>query len=146
MRHLLRYGTNAGQKYFHQNGLECLYDAMVINANMIAFSPDTISNFIAKKTVSKPFFIDPITHAFQHNQSFICDSGGKKIKKSISKLIVAYGNALKDKICTEDDKDFMPTKQLEIGDIDEEFIESFTKNVLSFQKDVSKAKKTDDYK
>ena len=75
MRHFLRYGTNAEQKHFHTDGLETLYDAVVINANMIAFSPDTIANFIVKKTVSKPFFIDPITHAFQHNQSFICDAG-----------------------------------------------------------------------
>lgn len=146
MRHLLRYGTNAWQKHFHLNGSENLYDAMVINANMIAFSPDTISTFIVKKTVKKPFFIDPITHAFQHNQSFICDSSGKKIKKSISKLILAYWDCLKDKICIEDNKDLLPNKRLEITDIDDSFINSFTENVLKFQKEVSKSKKADDYK
>ena len=146
MRHFLRYGTNAEQKHFHTDGLETLYDAVVINANMIAFSPDTIANFIVKKTVSKPFFIDPITHAFQHNQSFICDAGWGKIKKSISKLITSYGDCLKTKICTESGQDLIPSKRLEVSDIDDTFIHTFTDNVLKFQKEVSKGKKVDEYK
>lgn len=145
MKHFLRFGTNAGQKYFHMNGADKLYDAVVINANMIAFSPKALANFIVKKTTSKPFFIDPITHAFQHNQSFICNKDGN-IKKSISKLIDLYGDNLKDKICTEGEKDYLPKQRLFPDDIDSDFIESFTKNVLDFQKKVSQEKRADEYK
>ncbi len=146
MKHFLRYGTNAGQKYFHTKDFESLYDAVVINANMIAFSPAALANFVVKKTTNKPFFIDPITHAFQHNQSFICDKSGIKIKKSILKLIDAYGKNLKNKVCTESDIGYLPKKRLFPIDIDKNFIESFTQNVLDFQKNISKEKKVDSYK
>ncbi|HUS49624.1 MAG TPA: hypothetical protein VMZ91_05630 [Candidatus Paceibacterota bacterium] len=146
MKHFLRYGTNAGQKYFHTDGLDSLYDAVVINANMIAFSPAALANFVVKKTTNKPFFIDPITHAFQHNQSFICDKSGSKIKKSISKLIDAYGEDLKNIVCKESEKDYLSKKRLYPSDINSRFIKSFTQNVLDFQKNVSKEKKVDEYK
>jgi hypothetical protein len=145
MKHFLRFGTNAEQKYFHMNGAYKLYDAVVINANMIAFSPKALANFIVKKTTSKPFFIDPITHAFQHNQSFICNKDGN-IKKSICKLIDLYGDDLKEQICTEEEKDYLPKQRLSPSDIDDNFIESFTENVLNFQKNVSQEKKVAEYK
>jgi hypothetical protein len=144
MKHLLRFGTNAGQKYFHENGADNLYDAVVINANMIAFSPKAIANFIVKKTTNKSFFIDPITHAFQHNQSFI--SKDDKIKKSISNLIEAYGDELENKVCTRSGKDFFTKKRLQFTDIDDDFIKSFTMHVLEFQKNVSQEKKADEYR
>ena len=145
IKHLLRYGTNAGQKYFHANGSDSLYDAVVINANMIAFSPVALANFVVKKTTSKPFFIDPITHAFQHNQSFICNKNGK-IKKSISKLIDKYGEDLKNKVCIEFEKEYLPKKRLSPNDIDEDFIKSFTQSVLNFQEKVSEEKKAEESK
>ena len=145
IKHFLRFGTNAGQKYFHANGADKLYDAVVINANMIAFCPKAMANFIVKKTTDKPFFIDPITHAFQHNQSFICNKNGN-IKRSIAKLIDLYGDNLKNKICTEEGKDYFPKQRLFCEDVDDEFIKSFTKNVLDFQKNVSQEKKVNEYK
>lgn len=147
MKHFLRFGTAAGQKYFYANGADNLYDAVVINANMIAFSPKALANFIVKKTINKPFFIDPITHAFQHNQSLICNKKGQ-IKRSISKLINLYGDDLKNTICTEieGEKDYLPKRRLFPDDINKRFIKSFTKNVLDFQKKVSQEKKIDEYK
>lgn len=113
---------------------------------MVAFSPDAIRNFIVKKTIKKPFFIDPITHAFQHNQSFICDEWNTKIKKSIAKLINSYWENLKNKICLENGTDLTPLKRLEVSDIDSTFIDEFSHNVLDFQKNISAWKKVDDYK
>jgi hypothetical protein len=146
MKHILRYGTNAEQKYFCINGLDKLYDTIAINANIIAFSPAALANFVVKKTMQKPFFIDPLTHAFQHIQSFICDDSGVKIKKSISKLIDLYGDVLKDRICEQEGKDYIPKKKLSPEEIDHAFIVSFTQHVLDFQKNVSKEKKADEYK
>ena len=83
-KHLLRFGTNAEQKYF-VDGLENLYNGIVINANMAAFSPDAMAIFVVKKTPTKPFIIDPITHAFQHDQSFISSMGtDRKSKKNVT--------------------------------------------------------------
>jgi hypothetical protein len=148
-RHLLRYGTNAEQKYFTDD-LAGLYDGIIINANMAAFSPDAMAIFVVKKTTSKPFIIDPITHAFQHDQSFISSiSEDKKkivIKKSISNLIKNYGDELKDKISESSTNCLLPKKQLEPADIDAGFIDSFTENVLNFQRNISLSKKVDDYK
>ncbi len=147
MKHILRYWTNAWQKHFHLNGSAELYDAFVINANMVAFSPDAIKTFIVTKTVNKPFFIDPITHAFQHNQSFICDDNKKTIKKSIWKLIEAYWPTLKNTICDISWKDFLPKRKLEVNDIKwkDEFIEEFSRNVLDFQLKVAEWQNVDQY-
>src|SRR6266404_6650353 len=143
-KHLIRYGTNADQKYF---GLEFenSYDAIAINANMIAFSPNTISAFITKKAMGKGFFVDPITHAFQHNQSFITGVDELKIKKSIANLIDAYGGKL-ESIISEVAIDEKGNKTLSVkrpllpADIDEAFIEEFAKNVINFQQNVVKEK------
>ena len=53
---------------------------------------------------------------------------------------------MKTKICTESGQDLIPSKRLEVSDIDDTFIHTFTDNVLKFQKEVSKGKKVDEYK
>lgn len=148
-RHLLRYGTNAEQKYFTDD-LANFYDGIIINANMAAFSPDAMAIFIVKKTTVKPFIIDPITHAFQHDQSFISNISETKkkiiIKKSISNLINSYGEELRD-IVSESSSDVLtPKKQLNVSDINSGFIESFTENVLNFQRNISLSRKVEDYR
>lgn len=133
--HIVRYGTNGDQKFFSTNCDKC-YDCVAINANMIAFSPNALSIFINKKAVGKGFFIDPITHAFQHSQSFITDESGRKIKKSISNLIKAYtvGNKLQELITTDGEKNSLGTnRSLVPSDLDTDFVQSFAKNVLEYQ-------------
>lgn len=145
--HILRYGTHADQTYF---GLDFRdgYDVIAVNANMIAFSPDALSTFLGKKTIEKGFFIDPITHAFQHDQTFITNSDGIRIKKSIANLINCYGEGLKKIVATEekDDKDrpyLAVNRPLIPDDISDTFIQSFTQNVIEFQQDVVKKKEKD---
>ncbi len=147
----MRFGTHADQKYFWENGFDNLYDNIAINANMIAFSPEALAAFIVKKTPRKSFFIDPITHAFQHDQSFICDvSGENRIKKSIGNLIEEYGKDLKDIISEEKVGENNKTrlyakKKLVPEDFTKLFIESFSKKVISFQKNIILKKKAESY-
>ncbi len=94
--HLVRYGTAADQKYLERPFLNT-YDQIVINANMVAHMPGALASFLLQKTKNKPYFIDPQTHAFQHDISYLESTGKKsagKIKKSISTLIEAYGEPL----------------------------------------------------
>lgn len=143
MIHIIRYGTNAEQKYFGKD-FDDVYDCIVINANMVAFSPKALSVFVSKKTVDKEFFIDPITHAFQHNQSYISDEKTQRIKRSISNLILEYskGNKLQSIITAPGDKqkELYAKRPLVPSDFDEDLIHSFTENVISYQKNIATKK------
>ena len=65
--HILRYGTNADQKYIEEMNRTVRY--IHLNANMLAYSPASISEFLMVNCIGgdRFFFIDPITHAFQHS-------------------------------------------------------------------------------
>ncbi len=141
MKHILRYGTHADQKYFG-DGFEDCYNMIAINANMVAFSPNALALFVGKLTVDKAFFIDPITHLFQHSQSFISNNEGV-IKKSIENLIEKYSVELietseykSSQEATQERYDFMKS-ELRADQIDEAFALQFTRNVLDYQKNVA---------
>lgn len=95
--HLVRYGTPADQKYLLRPFLDT-YDELVINANMVAHARAALTAFLMQHARQKPFFIDPQTHAFQHDISSLESKGEKssgKIKRSIQNLIEAYGDPIK---------------------------------------------------
>lgn len=104
MKHILRYGTNAEQKYIEQ--IKNTFDLLAFNGNMLAYTPGAISGFIMmhvlKSKSSKGYFIDPITHAFQHDIKTISSYSKKEkkiiIKKSIMNLIEAYGEPIRSNI------------------------------------------------
>lgn len=145
MKHILRYGTHADQKFFK----DCsgCYDMIAINANMIAFSPKALAIFVGKKTINKPFFIDPITHLFQHSQSFISNDSGE-IKKSISNLIKAYANDLTLLNDIEDIKEkyLLLKEALKQTEPQIDTLKKFTQNVLEYQTNFLTEKKADSYK
>jgi hypothetical protein len=131
-KHILRYGTNAEQKYIDK--LKNCFDLLTINGNMLAHTPGAIASFIMMlisetKTV-KGYFIDPITHAFQHDVSTIMSYSKKEeklvIKKSVRNLIDYYGEPIKTII--NSGNSILPsnfdTKEIK---------ESFTQNVIEFQ-------------
>lgn len=128
--HILRYGTNAEQKYIEE--MKKLVQYIHINANMLAYSPASISEFLMVNCIQgdRFFFIDPMTHAFQHSidkiQSYSKKEGKFTIKKSISKLLDAYGEPVLSSI--GNDKVITP-------DIFSDFdiLSSFCKNVINFQ-------------
>ncbi len=95
--HVVRYGTAADQKFL----VEFLdtYDELVINANMVAHIRAALADFLSTKAKGKPFFIDPQTHAFQHDISNLISTSQREsirknppIKRSIQRLLDAYGD------------------------------------------------------
>jgi len=94
-RHLVRYGTAADQKFL-VGALRPTYDGLVVNATMAAHIPTALASFISQM-VKKPFFIDPQTHAFQHDVENLESTSSKKagkIKRSIQALLDAYGEPI----------------------------------------------------
>lgn len=133
--HILRYGTNAEQK--HIESLENAFDILSINGNMLAYTPASISKFLLTHCIeaNKHFFIDPITHAFQHSLDKIMSYSEKEkkfvIKKSIKNLIDFYGEPIKSKI--ESGKVVIPS------DFDNNFIKKeYCSRILDFQENTIK--------
>lgn len=132
VKHILRYGTAAEQ--VHLESMIDTYDLLTINGNMVAFIPGTIANFLVNNFISKKdkgYFIDPLTHAFQHNIDLLKSKKTKKnpnptIKSSIRKMIEIYGEPVESIIKAEDliiPEDFN----------DNNLKNNFCKNVLQFQ-------------
>jgi hypothetical protein len=98
--HLVRYGISADQRYLAGEFLDA-YDATVINGNMVAHIPAALGQFLAdrtsRETGPKPFIIDPLTHAFQHDPSKVRTKRkrhGEEVeetKLSIAKMSEAFG-------------------------------------------------------
>jgi hypothetical protein len=143
-KHILRYGTNADQKYFSGDFEQC-YDLIAINAHMIAFSPNALALFVGRQTINKAFFIDPITHLFQHSPSYISNPSGE-IKKSIVNLISKYSIGIVDEEVSADDAYNQIKRSLRAGTIDNGFIRKFTENVLAYQENfINEKKDAQDY-
>lgn len=152
MKHILRYGTNADQDYF--SDFDNCYDIVAINASMAAFAPNALAIFVAKKTTEKDFFVDPMTHLFQHNKGLI--SSEKKlasdetektpIKKSISKLINRYAEKIEGYREDEGDANYaLLREKIRATKIDADFYKEFAKGVLDFQRGLVPADKATDY-
>lgn len=127
--HIIRYGTPADQKFLLGPYLAC-YDQLALNANMIGHAPAAIASLVTQRLRAKSFFIDPQTHAFQHNTSYLESQGETtvgKIKRSIQTLLKAYGQPLEDKILKQrravTPKDF----------INQSMRRAFCERVLDFQ-------------
>lgn len=88
-KHFVRYGTAAEQKYMKD--YQHTFDGVVINGSMLAHVSKSISLFVHKDMRNKSFFVDPMTHSFQHDLSKIQNNEGE-IKSSIKKLIKIYGS------------------------------------------------------
>ena len=123
LKHFVRYGTSAEQKYIvsHQK----LFDGVAVNANMLIHASKSISMFLYKDVSNKPFFIDPITHAFQHDLKWVYNDKGK-IKKSIEKLINEYGGLIQNIILES-------KRPLRRTDFNDGNLTEFVNSVLNFQ-------------
>ncbi len=107
--HLVRYGVAADQHYLVNEFLET-YDQLVINANMLAHMPAALASFLTQRAKRKPYFIDPQTHAFQHDIAFLQSSSERragKIKRSIATLIDEYGEPV-NRIMQEEPEPVLP--------------------------------------
>jgi len=128
--HLVRYGTAADQKYLLGDFLKT-YDQLIINANMVAHMRSALSSFISQRA-KKSYFIDPQTHAFQHDTTHLASSSKYsvgEIKRSIKALLKAYGEPVETRVGQKQEsiipQDFKnPTVRL-----------GFCRRVLKFQCD-----------
>ena len=119
--HFVRYGTAAEQKYMRE--YQHTYDGIAINGTILAHIPKAISAFM-HKDVNKKFFVDPMTHSFQHELDKIKNTKGE-IKSSIRKLIQAYGEPID--IILQNNR---PVKNTDFNSNNKK---SFVQNVLLFQ-------------
>src|SRR5436853_4415182 len=87
IEHWMMFGTFAEQRYFIYPTSDT-YKGVVINGNMAAYAPDGLAAFLIERT-NLTYFVDPLTHAFQHNPSFVLGTDGQP-KSSISELALIY--------------------------------------------------------
>jgi len=131
---LVRYGITADQEYLAGEFLDA-YDGTVINGNMVAHIPAALGQFLTDRTTheggTKPFIIDPLTHAFQHDPSKVKvkrERDGKEeevTKSSILKMSEAFGEPVQSCV---GDKAVLP------GDFkDEGRNREFCERVMDFQ-------------
>lgn len=127
--HIARYGIPADQQFL-LNSFKKTYDQVAVNANILAHQSTAVTGFITCKA-KKPFFIDPQTHAFQHNLDYIVSDSKKskgQIKSSVKKLIAQYGPLVKNAVLGN-------SRPLQPSDFDNaNSRNAFVKNVLAFQK------------
>lgn len=127
-KHFLRFGIIRERTYFSE--MPDSFDAVVFNANMVAYTPTSIANFVAGGSADiKSFIIDPLTHAFQHDPTFIMSEnkdGELSVKLSIKKMADYYREPILDKLGQ------YPIKPNDFKD--DYIIEQFCENVIMFQK------------
>ncbi|GAG54696.1 unnamed protein product, partial [marine sediment metagenome] len=130
LKHWIRYGIPKDQKYIFE--YRDSLDGVVINANMVVHIPNAIAGFLAERATNKRFFIDPLTHAFQHKLSNILSvnhkTGELGIKSSLKKLRDRYGEPIKTVLNDEKPRSVTP------DDFSGGKAKAFCKSVLEFQK------------
>jgi len=133
--HLVRYGISADQRYLTGEFLGT-YDAAAINGNMVAHIPAALAQFLGDRATQaqvKPFIIDPLTHAFQHDPSKICttveteEGAETQPKASIRKMSDAFGEPVASRAGTEA---VLPSDFNDPG-----LRDAFCQRVVSFQLD-----------
>lgn len=126
-KNFYRLGT-VGEKSLFED-MKDYYFGIVIGAHFAAFYPSWLLTFLSK--VKKPFFIDPVTYIFARNLDNIKKENN--FKKSYEKLM---------DICGKNVKTILKRRQLmpkDFLDTNSTLIQDFTKNIVSFQKDIFKA-------
>lgn len=125
VKHFMMFSTFAEQRHFIYPS-EQTYDGVIFNANMVAHAPGGLTGFLVTRTSQLSYFIDPLTHAFQHAPSVILKDGTSEIKKAFDTLASAYGSPIREKagkhsVVPEDFNDPV-------------ILRKFVQNVLEFQR------------
>ncbi len=115
---LLRLGTHAEKDYFAVG--RDLFDVVVFNANLVEYTAGAVASFVIGTLGEKPFFIDPITHAFGHSPRHIMrwkEEDGERslvVKRSIARLTERYGAVIRRKV--QDRRAVTPTDFTRVSD------------------------------
>ena len=123
--HWMMFGTFAEQRHFLYPTPES-YKGVVINANMAAHAPDGLAVFLLQNT-NLVYFIDPMTHAFQHNPSFVLNDEGEA-KSSIQALALHYDPKAAHLYQLVGKKPLLPSH------LTDEVLENIVENCLQFQR------------
>ena len=131
LKHIMRLGTHSEKKYFKE--FKTYYDALIINANMVAHTTNSMSTFLGCE-LSKPFIIDPQTYAFQSYGHLLQQNKSKNsvvtLKKSFMTLIENYGTLIQNIICEQ--KRSLKSSDFEL-DTSDSILRDFCSNVLKYQ-------------
>ena len=126
--HFMRYGYHAEKNFFNAPLRDC-YGGIALNGNLVAYSPKGVSSFLSGLLSEKPYFIDPVTHAFGHSLKDISklDKSGKPVPKAaIKKLAEEYQEPVLTNINS--------SKSTRPDDFTEVVLAAFVTSVLAFQK------------
>jgi len=122
----LRLGIHGERKYFEK--CSALFAGIVSNGTTVALTPEATGTFLVYSMIPrKPFFIDPLTYAFERSPIYITrEEGG--IKRSVKNLVGFFGKPLSR---------IVGARALSPHDFKERKIkEEFCRKVISFQKDI----------
>ncbi len=129
--HFMRFGIHSEKQYFLEPGLRACYDGVALNGNLVAYSLKGVCSFIANLLMrDKPYFIDPITHAFGHHPQYISkeEETGKLVPKAaIKALAELYGEPATTHI---------GVRALAPEDFEGPLADDFTQRVLDFQANI----------
>src|SRR6266705_2558400 len=126
IEHWMMFGTFAEQRHFLYPTPDT-YKGVVINANMAAHAPDGLAVFLLENT-NLTYFIDPMTHAFQHNPSSVLNDDGEA-KSSILDLARHYDPDGKHAYTLVGKKPLVPAHLSDAG-----VLENFVERCLNFQR------------
>lgn len=129
-KHFMRFGIHSERGFFFEPFRDC-YDGVALNGNLVAYSLKGVCSFISHLLTDKPYFIDPITHAFGHHPQYIArryESGRPIPKAAIKALSDEFGSPAAD---------FIGKRGLRPEDFSSpETGKRFTARVLEFQKNI----------
>jgi hypothetical protein len=123
--HWMLFGTFAQQDFFEYPNRGNTYEGVILNANMVAHAPAGIAAFLQEKRAGNKYIIDPLTHAFQHDSSYILGEDGNP-KSSIRSLAEHYGEPITG---------LLGVRPLLPSDLDEEALRRVVHNCAKFQWD-----------
>lgn len=129
-QHFMRFGIHSEKQFFLPPQFRESYDAVVLNGNLVAYSLKGVCSFISALLTGKPYFIDPITHAFGHHPQHISrqeETGKLTPKPAIKALAQQYGDPARAHV---------GKRALAPDDFDESSALAFTQRVLDFQQNI----------
>jgi len=124
--HWLNFATFSDKQYYIYPKPDS-YKGLIINGNMAAYASSGLAIFLMEKQIPN-YFIDPQTHAFQHDPSAVLNSNSE-VKKSVLNLSESLGSIIKENVGINP-----ITPDMFTADIIEEIVQNslnFQKNILS---------------
>lgn len=121
-----RIGMAAEKKILSHSSVWETFHGICLSANVARFGKTWVSQFI--NDLGKPFFIDPVSYAFQFPLDRI--SRENALKKSFSQLLEVYGEPILEAVSSG--------RTVQPQDFNEDNIATMIENVFEFQRNIAK--------